>query len=126
MPLSLSDFIAANSSTSTTADQAAGHGNVEKKKPAMSSDSFLDCSDVAIHDILDDDISMIGSGKSESEGEEKEEVLPVELQFKMSFESDRVYLYNKVCLADRIRVKMSSCRILFSKNVMLDGSFSLH
>ena len=39
--------------------------------------------------------------KSESDidtEEENEEVLPVELKFKMSYESDRVYLYSQVLI----------------------------
>ncbi|XP_065062913.1 uncharacterized protein LOC135689576 isoform X1 [Rhopilema esculentum] len=43
---------------------------------------------------FDDEISLVSSEKSESEAESEEEVQPVELMFKMSFESDRVYLYN--------------------------------
>ena len=45
---------------------------------------------------FDDEISLVSSEKSESEAESEEEAQPVELMFKMSFESDRVYLYNSV------------------------------
>ena len=52
-----------------------------------------------LSDIFDEDISIPSSEKYESDIEEDEdEVLPVKLKFKMSFESDRVYLYNEVSI----------------------------
>lgn len=56
-----------------------------------------DDDDMAIADLLDDDISIIGSEDSDNDANEND-VTPTELKFKMSFESDRVYLYSEVCL----------------------------
>ena len=53
--------------------------------------------DIGFSDALDDDISIISSEKSDTDIEdEEEEIAPIDLRFKMSFESDRVYLYNEV------------------------------
>ena len=63
-------------------------------------DALLD-DDIDLSDIPDDEISIesLEKRKSESDIEEAEkEPMPVELKFKMSFESDRVYLYNQVKL----------------------------
>ena len=77
-----------------------GNANEDTVPPSHTNVASPD-DDFDLSDLFDDDFSLPSSMKSESDidtEEENEEVLPVELKFKMSYESDRVYLYSQVLI----------------------------
>ena len=84
-----------NQETSQNPSEQKSELNFDIETTKAANDEINDDMDFLTCDF-DDDISLIASEKSEYSTEEEEEILPTELFFKLSFESDRIYLYDEV------------------------------
>ena len=85
-----------NRKTSQTASKQDSELDHDTDITDAANDEINDDMDYLNCDDFDDHISLIGSEKSEYSSEEEEEIVPTELFFKLSFESDRIYLYDEV------------------------------
>ena len=71
-------------------------GETEKPQEPQADDMIFEDEDGLLCADFDDDISVVSSEKSDYGSEEEFKVFQIDLRFKLSFESDRVYLYDDV------------------------------